>query len=319
MPHHVAAKAIADARIDILIELGGNTVGNGLDLCAFRPAPLQATAIGYPGTLGMRTITHRLVDAITDPPPANPATTPDAWFSERLVRLQGCFLCYDPTLDTDSLPPPRATPLSSPHDHARPIRFGSFNSPSKITRDCLALWASVLRQVEGSTLLLKGYAMSGSVAPQFIKQSMAALGIDPARIECVGRFASVDHHLRAYDRIDIALDTFPYVGTTTTCEALLMGVPVITLAGREHVSRVGASLLTHAGLPELIAQNPASFAQIAAALAHDRPRLSTYHATLRERLLASPLCDAPSYARRWLAALESIWHSLAASPPAPAP
>jgi predicted O-linked N-acetylglucosamine transferase (SPINDLY family) len=304
-PHDAAAKTIADARIDVLIELGGNTMGNGLDLCPFRPAPLQATAIGYPGTLGMRTVTHRLVDAITDPP-ATAETDSDSWFSEQLVRIEGCFLCYDPALGDAALPPPR----SAPRNDARPIRFGSFNNPSKITRDCLALWADVLRSVEGSTLLLKGYAMGGEVAPRYIKQAMSELGIDPARIECAGRMANVDHHLRAYDRIDIALDTWPYVGTTTTCEALLMGVPVVTLPGLEHVSRVGASLLAHAGLPELIAPDREGFARIAAALAQDRPRLAAYHATLRDRLLASALCDGKSYASRWLDAVERTWRSL---------
>ena len=304
-PHDAAAKAIADQRIDVLFELGGNTMGSGLDICPFRAAPLQATAIGYPGTLGMRTVTHRFVDAITDPP-----GDADRWFSERLVRIEGCFLCYDPQLDDRPLPAPRARST----DTTRPIRFGSFNSPSKITKETLAIWADVLSRVEGSTLLLKGYAMGGAVAPRFVKDTMASMGVDPARIECIARISNVDHHLRAYDRIDIALDTWPYVGTTTTCEALLMGVPVVTLAGREHVSRVGASLLTHLGTPELIASDRESFAHIAADLAHDRQRLSDYHATLRDRLLASPLCDGTTHASRWLDAVEAAWRSLSHQP-----
>lgn len=301
-PHDAAARLIADARIDVLIELGGYTMGNGLDICPFRPAPLQVTAIGYPATLGMQTVTHRIVDAITDPP-----GTSDDHCTERLIRLPACFLCYDPTIDAPSLPPPR--PAHS--DLSRPIRFGSFNSPSKISNQTIALWADVLRAVEGSTLLLKGYALGGEVAPRFLRDQFSRQGIDPARIECVGRIADASHHLRSYDRIDIALDTWPYVGTTTTCESLLMGVPVITLAGSEHVSRVGVSLLTHAGLPELIAPDRAAFTTIAATLARDRARLSDYHATLRDRLLASALCDAKTYAAHWLTAIESTWRTLA--------
>jgi predicted O-linked N-acetylglucosamine transferase (SPINDLY family) len=156
--------------------------------------------------------------------------------------------------------------------------------------------------------------MGGAVAPRFVKDTMASMGVDPARIECIARISNVDHHLRAYDRIDIALDTWPYVGTTTTCEALLMGVPVVTLAGREHVSRVGASLLTHLGTPELIASDRESFAHIAADLAHDRQRLCDYHATLRDRLLASPLCDGTTHASRWLDAVEAAWRSLSHQP-----
>jgi len=299
-PHEAAAKAIANERIDVLIELGGNTMGNGLDICPYRPAPLQITAIGYPGTLGMRSVTHRLVDGITDPPGES-----DQWFSERLVRIDGCFLCFDPQIDDSPLPAPRV----SEDDDSRPIRFGSFNSPAKITRDTLEMWAQVLAKVKNSTLLLKGYALGGEFAPRFIKETIAGLGIDPARVECIGRISHVEHHLRAYDRIDIALDTWPYVGTTTTCEALLMGVPVVTLAGAEHVSRVGASLLTYAGLREFIATDRDAFVRIAAELALDRTRLRNYHSTLRDRLLMSRLCDGKLYASSWLDAIETVWRS----------
>ncbi len=304
LSHEAMARTIADVRIDVLIELGGYTMGNSLDACAYRPAPLQATAIGYPGTLGMRSVTHRFVDAITDPP----SIEADQWFSERLVRIEGCFLCYDPFLG-GTLPAPREVTQSDGPSNG-PVRFGSFNAPSKITDATMALWASVLRRVEGSTLLLKGYAMGGAVAPAYVRSVMQRHGVDPSRLDFAARFNDVSHHLRAYDRIDIALDTTPYVGTTTTCEALLMGVPVVTLAGTEHVSRVGASLLTHADVPELIAESAEQYVEVVARLASERDRLARYHATLRDRLLSSRLCDGRAYGGAWLNAVERAWRNI---------
>ncbi|MFO0857744.1 MAG: tetratricopeptide repeat protein [Phycisphaerales bacterium] len=292
------AKEIAKQKIDVLVELGGYTMGTSLDACVLRPAPLQVTAIGYPGTLGLRCITHRLVDAVTD------TRESDAWFSEKLVRLDGCFLCYDPGA---GFPAERKSLASRPD---APIRFGSFNATIKITQGTLDLWASVLSAVPGSTLLLKGYTLGGEVTPAYLKQELAKRGVSPERVICKGRLDSDEHHLRLYDSIDIALETVPYNGTTTTCEALMMGVPVVTLEGREHVSRVGASVLAHAGLPELIATSPAEYVKIASELARDRARLSEYHATLRQRVLASRLCDGAAYAKSWFDEIHRTWKSV---------
>lgn len=297
------AEAIAKERIDVLIDIGGYTMGTGVEACVFRPAPLQMTAIGYPGTLGMRSVTHRIVDSITD------TRESDAWYSEKLVRLNGCFLCYDPGSD---VPAPRAVNSSGDTGSsiAAPIRFGSFNATTKVTQPTLDLWASVLRTVPTGTLTLKGYTLAGEVTPAYLRTQLEKRGIDPARLTCVGRTETGEHHLRYYDNIDIALETVPYNGTTTTCEAMMMGVPVITLAGREHVSRVGASLLTHAGLPELIAHSPEEYVTIASDLANDRARLLKYHASLRDRLLTSALCNGHTYAKHWLDAVCEVWVSL---------
>ncbi len=298
LPPRKLAEAIASERIDVLIELGGYTMGSGTDACVHRPAPLQMTAIGYPGTLGLRSITHRLVDHITDTPES------DAWFSEKLVRLDGCFLCYD---KGPGFPAARKADALLADG---PIRFGSFNATVKITGATLDLWAQVLRAVPGSTLLLKGHTLGGETTPAFLKNELRKRDVDPARLTCKGRTDSGEHHLRLYDSIDIALETVPYNGTTTTCEALMMGVPVITLQGKEHVSRVGASLLTHAGLSELVASTPEEYVRIASGLDRDRARLREYHASLRAKVLASPLCDGASYARNWVHAIRAVWASL---------
>lgn len=286
------ARRIADAKVDILLELGGYTSGSRLEVCAFQPAPLQVEYLGYPGTTAMPQVPWRIVDTTTD------LADQSELFTERLHRMDGCFLCYDPGAN---IPAPRAV------THDGPITFGSFSATTKICTATVELWAQVLKAVPDSTMLIKGWAMAGQVGPATIRKRFAAMGIDASRLRFAGRNKTSADHLRAYDQVDIALDTTPYVGTTTTCEAMMMGVPVITLAGTEHRSRVGASLLKASGVPELIAASPQEFVTIAAALATDRPRLNRYHATLRDTLLTSSLCDGPAFASRFDAALRTLW------------
>ncbi|MFO0830312.1 MAG: tetratricopeptide repeat protein [Phycisphaerales bacterium] len=287
----VAREAARD-NIDIIIETGGHTSSSRVGALAWRPAPVTATWLGYPCTTGLRSIDWRLVDATTDPPGS------ERWCTERLARIEGCFLCYDPA------PPHHTRP---PHDPARPIVFGSFNSTKKVCQKTIDLWASVLRETPDARLLLKGHATPGGIGDRELRASFERRAIDPARIEVMARTRTVEEHQLAYQRVDIALDTFPYNGTTTTCEALMMGTPVVTLAGDLHVSRVSASLLTTVGAPELIAHTDAQFTQLAASLARDRARLAHLHASLPGRLLASPLCDGPLFARRLRATLRALW------------
>ena len=247
---------------------------------ARRAAPIQVTCIGDPRTTGNPAIDVRLVDEITDPAPAS-----DAYCTERLVRLPGCFLCYEPHEDA---PPPRR-PLDV--DGAF-VTFGSFNVADKTGPAVLDLWARLLRETPGSRLILKSLSYRPPEARERILARFRAAGVDPGRVSIVAEEQSMADHLAWYRQVDIALDTFPYAGTTTTCDALWMGVPVVTLRGAWHPARVGASLLAAVGLPELVADDPDHYVRIAHALADDRERLAALHAGLRPRLAASPLLDA---------------------------
>ncbi|MCA1805974.1 MAG: tetratricopeptide repeat protein, partial [Xanthomonadaceae bacterium] len=229
------ARLVRDDGIDILVDLVGHTSNHRLGVFAARPAPVQLTYLGYPNTTGLATIDYRITDAIADPPGE------EAWHSEELLRLDGGFLCYQP--DPNS---PDASPL--PALATGQVTFGSFNNFSKLNPAVLELWAQVLQRVPGSRLLLKCPALTDAALREHTAAALQALGIGAERLELLGHTPTRAEHLALYARLDIALDTFPYNGTTTTCEALWMGVPVVTLAGRRHAGRVGASLLEAAGL-----------------------------------------------------------------------
>ncbi len=290
--HALAARIRAD-RIDILIDLNGHTEGTRIRLLAARLAPIQGTAIGYPDTTGVPNVDFRLVDAVTDPPGADLAT-------ERLVRLPRCFLCYTP---------PLSAPDPQPRDPAAPITFGSFNAAPKINNALLELWGRLLARTPGSRLMLKNRALASARRREEVLGRLAAgAGLDLAsRVDLIGWTAAAVDHLAAYRGIDIALDSLPYNGTTTTCEALWMGVPVVTVAGSSHVSRVGVSLLSAVGMPELIARDPDHLLDIAARLASDRSNLNALRSSLRSRLRSSPLCDAPAMGRALGEVLRGLW------------
>jgi predicted O-linked N-acetylglucosamine transferase (SPINDLY family) len=291
------AQRIARDRIDVLIDLAGNTAANRLGLFALRPAPVQVTAIGYPSTTGEPAIDFRLVDSITDPP------AHDGHITERPLRIDPCFLCYTPPLATHpDTPPVSPAPILT----SGTPTFASFNNVAKLSRRCVGLWAQVLSRVPGSRLLLKAQRLSDPGVSAAVNALLADAGIDPARVELLPPTATTREHLASYARVDIARDTFPYNGTTTTCEALFMGVPVVAMLGDRHAARVSASLLTAANQPDLVANSPERFVDIAVALAADAPALARRRESLRCALLASPLCDARSYARRLGEALRAI-------------
>jgi predicted O-linked N-acetylglucosamine transferase (SPINDLY family) len=239
---------------------------------------------------------YRLTDLEADP------IGQEAFHTEQLVRLPHGFLCYIPPLDA-----PEVTAL--PALTAGHITFGSFNNLSKMTSEVIGLWVRILKAVPGSRLIIKNKSMKdGPTRARYLTLFREA-GIEEERLDLVAWIPEVAGHLGAYARVDIALDTFPYNGTTTTCEALWMGVPVISLAGDRHAARVGVSLLTRVGLTELIAQKPEEYVKRAVELAGDTERLVTLRAGMRERMKHSPLCDAKSFTRDLEEAYREMWRT----------
>lgn len=286
-------KQIGADRPDVLIELAGHFAGNALPLFASRPAPVSVSMIGYGNTTGLPSITARIVDEITDPAPVA-----DKLASEQLLRVPGCFLCYRPSHD--------APPLRQPEPD-RPFTFGSFNDLRKISPSNLRLWARVLRECPGARLVIKTGRLAHEQVRENLSAQLAGIGVDPARVSLLGRTPTTRDHLDLYHQIDCALDTFPYTGTTTTCEALHMGVPTITLLGLAHAGRVSASLLTAMGREDLIAQDEDQYVALAKAHADQGPRTLDHRQHLRDALLASPLLDAPAYTRKIEHALRQLW------------
>ncbi len=278
--------------VDVLIELGGHSGEPKLLSLAEKPAPVIVSAIGYPNTTGVPAVDWRVVDSITDPPGSEHLCT------ERLLRVDPCFLCYSP---------PQEAPEPALPEADAPITFGSFNNAAKIGPTSIELWARVLKAVPGSRLLLKSQTLSDAAGRARIEKRFAQAGIEASRLELVAYSKTRQEHLELYKRVHVALDTTPYNGTTTTCEALWMGVPVLTTLGDRHAARVSASLLHAAGHPELVAKDADAFVQLAASLAQDRARLATLRTDLRGELRASPLCDAPAYAARFHAAIRDCW------------
>ena len=271
------AKQVRSDGIDLLIDLAGHTVGNRLPAFAMRPAPVQATWIGYPNTTGLTAMDFRLTDAVSDPPGA------DAFYTERLVRLPHGFLCYRP---------PDDAPAPQPPPPERPLTFASFNAVPKYGDACIAAWSAILRRLPAARLRLKAYDLANGLARRRLLARFSEHGIDAGRIELLPLIAERRAHLAVYNEVDLALDTFPYNGTTTTCEALWMGVPVLALRGESHAGRTGASLLTGLGLQALIAATIEDYVEAAVAMADaGHPwRSAERRRDLRTRMQAAPLC-----------------------------
>lgn len=287
----VAAQIRRD-KIDVLVDLSGHTAGNRLSLFALRPAPVQVTYLGYPNTTGSKAIDFRITDWLADP------EGEEKYHSEKLIRLPRCFLAYSPpTLPSDK----RARDAGLAHG----VTFGSFNNLLKVNQPVVDAWARILDRVPGSRLLLKSKAFGSNSAVERIQLMFRQQGIDRDRLILKGFSVSQLEHLAHYESVDIALDTFPYNGTTTTCEALWMGVPVVALAGRRHRERVGKSLLNAAGFPELVAPDVDRYIECAVALGNDRAQLLNLKAKLREKVARSPLCDTSSLAASLAAAFRS--------------
>ncbi len=277
---------------DVLVDLAGHSGQNRLHLFARRLAPVQVAYLGYPNTTGLTEMDYRLTDEIADPEGAA-----DRQHTERLVRFSPCAWTYAPSNEVESA---GAVPAAGQGDG---IAFGSFNNLCKVSDATLRLWAAALDAVRGSRLVLKAFG----IEPERVSQRLAQAGIDSSRTTLLMPTKDIASHLACYRHLDVALDTFPYGGTTTTCEALWMGRPVVTLAGDRHASRVGASILHAIGRPEWVAQGPEDFVRIAAELAADRSGLGRESLGLRDRLKASALFDHRAQAGRFGSALRACW------------
>ena len=294
---HDAARKVQEDKIDILVDLAGHTNRNSLMMFARKPAPVQATWLGYPNTTGFSFMDYRITDALCDP-----VGMTDALHTEKLIRLPDCFSCFTPPAQS-----PTVGALAALDGDG--IMFGSFNYFIKMNEQVIETWARILACVANSRLTLKYRSLNSESVQNVVCAAFAKHGVASNRLVLLGNDASQLDHLARYNNIDIALDPFPYNGTTTTCDALWMGVPVIALAGKTHVSRVGVSQLTNIGLPELTAEDADSYVDIAVALANDLPRLAQLRGGLRERMKASPLMDAPRFTRNLERAFQEMWRT----------
>ncbi len=294
LPDPAAAEQIRADRIDVLVDLSGHSGGNRLALFAMKPAPVQVTWLGYPNTTGLDAMDYRLTDHLTDPPGDH-----DDRYSEQLLRLDGHFCCYQP--------PPEAPPVApAPALENGYITFGSFNNLAKLSPSVLDCWSGILKAVPGSRLLLKTRALSDPATLSMLHLRFTGRGVDPGRLTLLGRDAGKSDHLQRYAEIDIALDPFPYNGTTTSCEALWCGVPVIALEGDTHRSRVTASFLRGLGLEALVAEDATDYQLIAADFAGDPPRLDALRQEIRPGMEGSLLMDGAAFARRFHQAMAEI-------------
>jgi predicted O-linked N-acetylglucosamine transferase (SPINDLY family) len=287
------ADQIRADRIDILFDLAGHTGHNRLLVFARKPAPIQITWAGYVGTTGLQAMDYLLADRYEVPPGT------ERHYQERVLRMPDGYVCYDPPAYA---PPVTALPaLDRGH-----ITLGCFNNPAKITPQVIEVWAQILHRLPGARLVLKFKGGSDSGVIRRFTETIAAQGIDPGRVELRGSSPHAEF-LAEYQRIDLALDPFPYSGGLTTCESLWMGVPVITCPGETFASRHSLSHLSSVGLTETIARDLDEYVELAVSLAGDWPRLAALRVSLRERMAASPLCDGTRFATNFASLLGDVW------------
>jgi predicted O-linked N-acetylglucosamine transferase (SPINDLY family) len=285
-----AADLVRQDRIDVLVDLALHSANNRLLTFARKPAPVQVTYLGYCSTTGLETMDYRLSDPHLDSPDSDLFV-----YTEQTIRLPETFWCYNPRGPTPEPSPPPASANGY-------VTFGCLNNFAKVS-PALDLWAQILRRVPRSRLMVHSHPGPHLDA---VRERFAGNGISPDRLEFPSRQPWPEYVL-TYGRIDIALDPFPWGGGITTCDALWMGVPVVSLVGQTAVGRGGASILANVGVPELIARTPQQYVHIATDLAGDLPRLAELRRTLRARMQASPLMDAPRFARNVETAYRQMW------------
>ena len=295
--------AIRADGIDILVDLSGHTYGNRLLAFARKPAPVQVSWVGCPMASGLQAIDYFLTDEQATPvgAPQHAVDVARSGNADGLVRLPGGFSVYRP---------PEAPPLQdAPALASGRITLGSFNKFAKMSDRAVALWSRLLQREPGFTLLLKDVSFSDADVCARTRARFAAHGVNPARVRLVGRTEKKSDHLAMYGEVDIALDTFPYCGVTTTCEALWMGVPVVSLVGQDFVSRMGASLLDAVGQPHWAAHDEDSYIARVRELAADVPRLNAVRHGLRDQMERSPLRQEVTFTRTLEAAYRRMWRN----------
>ena len=280
-------------RIDILVDLRGHAADNRLPLFARKPAPVQINMVGYFNTTGLSAMDYRLTDGHMDPPGQTEHLN-----TERLIRIDPSCWCYTPE--------PGAPDVSEPPSPKNGyITFGSLNKIVKVSEPCARVWARVLEAVPKSRLLL---AVAGDAAP-VVRERLAWMGLPLDRVDILDKAGGSKQYLERFGRIDIAVDTFPFNGITTTCDGLWMGVPCVSVAGQTSVSRAGKSILHAASLHDLCADTPDEFVRIAAELAGATDRLCDLRVNMRDRLLASPLMDHRRFARKLETEYRAMWRA----------
>lgn len=285
------AKLIHEDRVDILFELAGHTAYNRLGVFALKPAPVQVSYLGYPGTTGLPTIDFRITDAFADPLGAT-----EHLHTEKLIRVPECAWCFEPDASA-----PEVEPLPALKNGY--VTFGCFNNMAKLNPSLFETWAEILLRVPGSHLRLKARTLTDDGVRKELKSYFTERGIEEDRLDFFGHTKKVADHLNHYHSVDIALDSFPYHGTTTTCEAMWMGCPVVTRSGKTHVSRVGVSLLSAVGLQEFITDTREAYIEKAVALAAQTDRLQELRSGMRDRLRNSVLMDEKRFVQGFEKAL----------------
>lgn len=288
-------KIIIEDEIDILVDLGGHTGNNRLGVFFEKIAPIQVTWIGYPNTTGLNTMDYRITDFYADP-----LGESDLYYTEKLIRMPKSFLCYS----VAEFPKVEAV---IPYKRNNKITFASFNNFAKVSEDTIRVWSEILKKVKGATILLKSEIFEDEIIKLETLKRFETYGVDKHKIKLLYLDKKFNDHLNRYNEVDIALDTFPYNGTTTTCEAMYMGVPVITLAGNRHVSRVGVSLLSNVGLNELIAYCEEEYIEKAVSLANDINRLEEIKINLRKNMVDSPIMKADDFIFELEKIYKDIW------------
>jgi predicted O-linked N-acetylglucosamine transferase (SPINDLY family) len=287
------ASQIRADQIDVLFDLAGHTAHNRLLTFARKPAPVQVTWAGYVGTTGLKAMDYLLADRYQVPPGA------ERHYQERVLRMPDGYVCYDPPADA-----PPVMPL--PSLERGQVTLGCFNYPGKITSHVVEVWARILRRLPGARLVLKYKGWDDRSVAGRLAEMFALHAIDPGRLELHGHSPHAEL-LAAYHRIDLALDPFPYSGGLTTCEALWMGVPIVTCPGETFASRHALSHLSNVGLTETIAHDLDEYVELVVSLAGDLPRLAALRGGLRQRMAVSPLCDGPRFARNLVELLRRAW------------
>ena len=276
-------KLIKNDKIDILVDLCGHTPGNKLLIFASKAAPIQITYLGYPNTTGLYTMDYRLTDRYADPDKNS-----ELFYSEKLIKLNKCFLCYSGNSKISHN-------KNIPQNRNNYITFGSFNNFKKINSNVIKIWTNILSSIPNSHLILKSSENIFDI--NYLLKKFFDEGIKKENIRIIDRKINTQDHMKLYDEIDVALDTFPYNGTTTTFEALWMGVPVVTMAGNNHRGRVSASILENLNLKNLISYNSTDYQKTAITISKNKSYLLNLKKDLREILQNSNLCDSKSFTR----------------------